>query len=280
MRTHQTTPALHHAYYRNQSIEKAIAILRSFTPDAPIRGVKEVSDELGITRSVAQKIIFTLCDLGLLMQDPTSRKYCVSPRIMEIASPFLRTSPLIREGTSSVHALVRNTEMTCALGVRDGTDVLYLVSIEAQASVKANSLAGERVPLHCTATGKCLLAFVDQEVREEVLASMDFRRYTPNTITDSGSLARELDETQRRGYAINNEERVVGLCGVAVPIFGAEGIVAALSAGIPKASITSERFTEIIGLAKSEGSSLSRSLKPYQMAAFEIQEEVMREVVR
>ena len=252
------------AYYLNQSVAKAVAILRAFSHLQPIRGVGELSDELGMTRSVTQKLMLTLCDLGLLEQEPVSRKYRISPRVLEIAGPFLRTSPLIREGSIVLKELVNRTEMTCALGIRQDSHVLYLVSIEAQTSVKANSVAGERTPIYCSATGKCLLAFADADTKRAVLASLHLEPLTEHTITDLAALAAELGKIATRGYAINNEERVIGLCGVAVPITNNAGeAVAALSVGIPKGSVSQERFEEIIQLARSEGANLSHVLEPY-----------------
>ena len=254
------------AYYLNHSVVKAVAILRSFSQNTPARGVTEIGEDLGITRSVTQKLVLTLRDVGLLEQETDSRKYRVSPRVMEIAGPFLRTSPLTREGTASVQALVRKTGMTCALGILDEADVLYLVSIEAQASVKANSLAGERSPLHCTASGKCLLAFTDQDTTERVLRSIQLKPFTQQTITDLDELTRELEGIRARGYAENNEERVVGLCGVAVPVLDDAGTaIAALSVGIPKASVTAQHYVRIVDFAKAAGEELSRALQTYHL---------------
>ena len=270
MGTNDRNEDLAPAYYLNQSVVKAVAILRAFSQADPVRGVGELSEELGMTRSVTQKLVLTLNDLGLLEQEPISRKYRISPRVLEIAGPFLRTSPLTREGAMVVKTLVNKTDMTCALGIRQGLHVLYLVSIEAQTSVRANSVAGERTPIHCSATGKCLIAFSSADTQQTILETLQLDPITEHTITNMGAFRDELDRIVARGYATNNEERVPGLCGVAVPVMDSTGFaVAALSVGIPKGFVSDERFNEVVLLAKSEGESLSRSLEPYHETTFQ-----------
>lgn len=266
MGTNNDRPNPRTPYYINQSVVKAVAILRSFSKDTPQQTVKEISDRLMITRSVAQKLVLTLVDLGLLARDAESRKYLVSPRVMEIASPFLHTSPLIVEGRSLVEKLVALTDMTCALGIRDGIETLYLVSVEAQASVKANSLSGERTPLHCTATGKCLLAFTGEAELTGLLPSLALRRFTEHTIVDVDALKCELERIRERGHAINLEERVVGLCGIAVPIHnGTRKVVAAISVGIPKASVPRSQYAEMASKASAIAKELEMSIDSHNL---------------
>jgi len=152
--------------------------------------------------------------------------------------------------------------MSCALGIVEGEEILYLISEEADASVKAASRSGERSPLHCTATGKCLLAFLPDADRKSVLESLVLRRMTPTTITSRPALQREIAQIASRGYAINTEERVVGLCGVAAPVVNHDGRgMAALSAAIPKGIVSETRFDEIARLTVAMGKKLSARLE-------------------
>ena len=268
MRT--TTVSTAHPYYTNQSVVKAVAILRSFNKSIPKQTVKEISERLGLTRSVVQKLVMTLLDLGLLVQEDATRRYSISPRIMEIASPFLNTSPLIANGRAHVQEIVEQTDMTGALGIREGLETLYLISLEPDASVKANSMAGERTPLHCTATGKCLLAFANDEERASLLPRLPLERFTEYTISDLNGLEQDLEDITKRGYATNLEERVIGLCGIAVPVHTeSEGLVAALSVGIPKASVSQEQYPEFARLASAVARDLGQAIESYNTPCYQ-----------
>jgi len=249
-------------YYLIRSVVKAIAVLRAFSKERPVLGVSELSRLLGFNRTVTQKLLLTLQREGLLEQDPHTKKYSLSPRVVEFASSFLNASPLTREGRRYVHELVEQSRMSCALGILDSDGVLYLVSEEADASVKATSRAGERSPLHCTATGKCLLAFLPEADQKSVLQRLKLRRMTPTTITSRPALQREIAQIASRGYAINTEERVVGLCGVAAPVVNHDGRgIAALSAAIPKGIVSETTFDEVARLTVAVGKELSARLE-------------------
>jgi len=233
-------------YYFNQSVAKAVAILRCLSECGGRLSVTEISRRLGMTRSVAQKIVLTLADLEMVDQDAVSKKYGLSRRLLEMAASALNGDPLAREGLRYVRKLVELTDMTCALGVLDGPEVLYLVSLEADAPVKATSRAGDRSSVYCTATGKCLLAFSPKHVVDGILKDLRLAGYTKNTITDKRQLKQELEITKERGYALNREERVVGLCGIAAPILAADGeAAAAISVACPKGIVGRSTFAKL-----------------------------------
>ena len=123
--------------------------------------------------------------------------------LRQLASPFL-------------HDLYGATLATVHLAVRDGVEVLYLDRLAGNASVPVVSSIGSRLPLHATGVGKVLLAHAPAEVQTAVLS--DLRRITPYTITQPGTLRRQLARVHRDGYATTVEEMSLGACSVAVPI--------------------------------------------------------------
>lgn len=242
-------------YYLIKSVSKAIAVLRAFSRERPEMGVSEIARDLETNKTVIQRLVLTLLHEGLLERNPHSRRYSLSPRIVEIAGSFLNASPLAREGRKYVYALVRLTGVTGALGILDDREVLYVASVEANAPVKAASLNGDRSPIHATASGKCLLAFLPEDERNALVEELSLRAFTPNTIISREAFLQELENTAVRGYARNQEERVQGLGGTAAPILDAKGRgIAALSAGIPNGFVDDEGIQSIVektvGVAK------------------------------
>ena len=119
--------------------------------------------------------------------------------LVEVASPFL-------------HDLYGATLATVHLAVRDGTEVLYLERLRGSTSVPIVSTVGSRLPLHATGVGKVLLAHAPADVQQRVLA--DLTRVTPYTITQPGTLRRQLAQVLRDDYATTSEEMSLGACSV------------------------------------------------------------------
>lgn len=222
-------------YYTIQSVVKASQVLGSFTVDRPELGVAELSRILGMNKTVVQKLVLTLLDQRLLQQDLVSRKYRLGPRIAEIAGTFLAGNPLASEGSRCVQELALETGFSTGLGVLDGNQVLYIQAAEANVSIKAASRMGDRMPIHATSSGKCILAFLPGSERDRILESLVLEPLTLNTTTSIDALLSELVVIAEKGYAVNDEERVAGLCGIAAPVFDHAGsAVAAVSVAIPK----------------------------------------------
>ena len=136
-----------------------------------------------------------LWDLGLLAPHQAG--------LVELASPFL-------------HDLYGATLATVHLAVREDTEVLYVDRLRGSTSVPIVSTVGSRLPMHATGVGKVLLAFAPADVQRAVLA--DLPRVTAYTITQPGTLQRQLAAVRRDDYATTVEEMSLGACSVAVPI--------------------------------------------------------------
>lgn len=222
-------------YYTIRSVVKASQVLGAFTVDRPELGVAELSRILRLNKTVVQKLVLTLLDQRLLQQDLVSRKYRLGPRIVEIAGTFLAGNPLASEGSKCVQELAREIGYSTGLGVLDGSQVLYMQASEANATIRAASRMGDRMPLHATASGKCILAFLSESERDSILGNLVLEPFTPNTTTSPEVLLSELAAISKQGYAVNDGERIVGLCGVAAPVFDHEGnAIAAISVAIPR----------------------------------------------
>ncbi|MEU1541503.1 IclR family transcriptional regulator C-terminal domain-containing protein [Actinacidiphila glaucinigra] len=105
------------------------------------------------------------------------------------------------------------------LAVVDGADTVFLEKLTGRCSTRITSRAGGRLPAHCTATGKALLAHRTPPGLAAVLG-LGLRRRTPRTIVVPRLLLQDLVRTRARGYAVNWEEAEVGVSAVAAPSTG------------------------------------------------------------
>jgi len=67
---------------------------------------------------------------------------------------------------------------------------------------------GQRVPLHCTAVGKVLLAGGPGE--DDLVRDLTLAAFTPRTITSRRALQRELAAIRAAGFAMDREEHELG----------------------------------------------------------------------
>lgn len=224
-------------YYHVQAVARVFDLLDGLASHGPRVGVSELSAHLHMNKTVVQRLLMTMCDLGIVERDEESRKYSLGVRVLELAGAYLQHAPLTQEAQRSVAELSQLTGMTAAIAALDGHEIVYLFCVEGAEAVHASSHIGDRRPLHATAGGKCLLAFSPAPTLEKLLKSMDLVRFAPRTIVDLPALRADLAATRARGYAITREERVRGLCGVAAPILDARGVgVATMTLGIPKSA--------------------------------------------
>jgi IclR family pca regulon transcriptional regulator len=215
----------------SQSVERGLAILSSFSADRRLIGVSEVAHELGLTRSTAHRYIATLARLGYLYQDPTTRKYSLGPRVLELGFTAINSMELRDVAAPHLRRLCDETGHTVNMAILDDVDIVYVERVRAsrrnQDAIDLDLHVGSRLPAYCTSMGKVLLAFLPAVERDEVLKRVTFSRRGPNTLTSRSALLAELERVHAAGIAVNNEELAYGLRSVAVPVIGADGTAAA-----------------------------------------------------
>jgi IclR family acetate operon transcriptional repressor len=124
----------------------------------------------------------------------------------------------------------------CQVGVVSGAEVVYIDSARGARGASLQFEPGERVPIHCTSTGKLFLAELDDAVLAGFLGTRPLRRYTASTVTDPAVLLAQVHETRQRGWAATDGEYVAGVVGCAVPIRGHDNaMLASLAIAIPEA---------------------------------------------
>ena len=243
-----------------QSVDHALAVLETFDAATPELGVTALSVRLKLAKSTVYRLLSTLAARGYVYQNPATGKYRLGLKAFEVGS--LAVSQLtVREAALPYLEKLRDlTKETVHLGVRDGDAVIYLEKIETPLSIRMYSHIGRRAPLHCTALGKALLAFAPAAEAARLLRR-GLRRHTPNTLTDTEVLGKELAHIREHGYALDDEEFEEGLKCVAAPLWDYTGTVVA-SAGIagPHIRITSDRLPELIKVMRDTAAEISARL--------------------
>jgi len=155
--------------YPIKVLDKTFSILDILLQHGSSMHMTEISEKLGLYPSTIHRILDTLKYWGYVEQDPKSQKYRLGLKLLELGMAKLHQMDLAREATPYLKELVKQCNETVHLGVLEGGEVLYLAKEESSQTIRMISYVGKRAPLHCTALGKVLLAYLSAEEREKIL---------------------------------------------------------------------------------------------------------------
>ena len=215
---------------------RALSLVGAFDEEHRRLTLTELATRAGLPLPTAHRLVSELVAWGAL-EKTSSGTYVVGRRLWDIGLLAPVQAGLVETASPFLHDLYGATLATVHLAVRDGAEALYLDRLGGHASVPVVSTVGSRLPMHATGVGKVLLAHAPADVQAEVLA--DLPRITPYTVTQAGTLRRQLSRVVRDGYATTVEEMSLGACSVAVPIRRGPEVVASL--GIVVASLKKDR---------------------------------------
>jgi DNA-binding IclR family transcriptional regulator len=241
------------------AVEKAFAVLELLATDNRGYGLSEVSRSLNLPVSTAKSLLSTMLRCGYLNRDD-HRRYFLSMKLITTASRALNQIELRQIAHEELEELTRATGLASALSVRDGDHLVYIEKIESAGHIMPVVYVGKTMPLHSTATGKVLLAYLRDDQIEAIASSAGLSAYTEHTITSLPLLKKELERVRTQGYSMDNEETALGLVGIAAAVFDHNGnAVGAASAGGTSAEVQQE-ISAIITQVKSVALRISKRL--------------------
>ncbi|WP_244931526.1 IclR family transcriptional regulator [Nocardioides sp. W7] len=197
----------------------------------------EITRVAGLSRSSTHRLLDQLVGLGWVRRHENT--YELGMRIFEIGTLVMHQNHVHRTALPFLHDLHRATRLTVHFGILDGSDIVYLDRIGGLAATTLPSRIGARVPAHCTALGKALIAGTASWPMPKTLVAR-----TSRTLDTPLALTRELAEVRRSGVAVERDEAVVGISCVAAAITGpANTPVAAISLCDRTASLRIDEVT-------------------------------------
>ena len=203
--------------YPIESVDNALKLLLMLR-DRPAISVSEVSEDLSVARSTAHRLLAMLAYHGFVRQDPVTKAYAAGPVLAEISYAAVRDSDIRPKARPFIEELVREVGETVHLVALNGTQVLFMDCVEGDRALRAGSRVGARLPAHCTAGGKVLLAELADDQIRELYRAEKLEQLTARSVATVTALLTMIDETRRHGYALNDGESEQELRAVAVAI--------------------------------------------------------------
>ena len=214
------------------AVARAFSVLDRLSRD-PSLTLERLSRDVHLAKPTVYRFLLTLQSLGYVRRDEQDR-WAMTLKLFHTGSRALDHLDLYAAARPVAEDLAEHLGETVHMGVLEGDAAVYVLKIESKHTIRMFSRVGRRIPLYCTAIGKVLLAYADQEERAVALRSMRLVALTPRTLTSRVAVEAELEKVRRQGFAVDDEEHEHGIRCIGAPVFGHTGaVVAALSASWP-----------------------------------------------
>lgn len=214
-------------------MERAFAVLFAIAGSEEPLGVSEIARRTGVSKSTIHLSIQTLRSLHVVEQDPVSDRYVLGFAAAQLGVAAQSQSSLIAAIAEPMRDLALRSKEAVSLGVRTGSDVVFVKRFETSHVLRTNIREGTRMPLHASASGKVILLGLSRDELLELYPDEQLPQQASNTLATRRDLFEELDLIRERGYSTSHDEYVDGVSGAAVPVRVGGAVVASLSIAGP-----------------------------------------------
>ncbi|QBY01090.1 IclR family transcriptional regulator [Rhodophyticola sp. CCM32] len=225
-----------------QALDRALVVLSALAKQDHA-SLTDLSERLNIPTATTHRILATLQQNGYAELDEASQTWAVGIEAYRTGSAYLNRTTLMDVARPVMRALMLATGETANLAVPDGAEVVFIGQVETQNPIRAFFAAGTRTPMHASGTGKAILANLPEAHLARVLARAELTGFTSQTLASETALRADLEETRRRGWSFDQEERHAGMSCIGAAIYDARGeVVAGVSISGPSTRFADRRM--------------------------------------
>ena len=244
-----------------QSVDRALDLLEALVAADGEVSITALAARTGLHVSTVHRLLSTLLRRGYVRQNNETSRYYAGAKLATLGEGRSRYGELRLRARPILRAITEATRETANLVVLDDLAAVYIETVPSPQVVRLFTAVGNRVPLHATGAGKCLLAALPAAKRDALLERLELRSFTPHTIVDRAVLQRALDEARERGFVIDDEEYDDGVRCVAVPVGGMSDAIAAISVSAPANRLARQRCLELVPLLRRSAQELAASVR-------------------
>jgi len=228
--------------YSAPSVKKAFAILSAISSSKDGMGVSDLAKKLKMAKSTVHGMTSALEELGAVMRDPLTKKYKLGFTLLEIGRSAYSQIDLQTSARPVTEELMERTQTSVFLGIQNWGQVTIMDIVESRQGLNITAPVGSTIPLFAGAVGKVFLAAMSVERAAKIIKSKELPRFTENSIVDMELYLNELKQVRKKGYAIDDEEYILGVRAVAAPLMGLGQLRSAIWAVGFKASLDEKKM--------------------------------------
>jgi len=219
-----------------QSLARGLAVIRAFGPDRPRMPLADIARATGLTRATARRFLLTLETLGYVRSG--ERGFELTPRVLELGFSYLSSLSLPEVVQPHLEALSHAVGESTSGSVLDDADIVYVARVPTRRIMSVGITIGTRFPATVTSMGRVLLAALESDAVDALLARHPVPTLTPRTLTDAAELHAELARVRDQGWCLVDQELEDGIRSIAAPIVRRGRTVAAINISTAAASAT------------------------------------------
>ena len=247
-----------------QSADRIFSILEALADHGSMR-IIDLSELLGLHKSTVHRQLASLTSMGYVIQNEQTGEYSLTFKLVELSGKILKNMDILNLVRPYEERLSELCDETVHFVKRSGNVVLYLDKVEVQSvrmrSVRLSSQVGLSRPMYCSGVGKAIMAQLSEQEIEDIWNNSTIERKTEHTVTDLKALKKELKETLKRGYALDNEENELGIRCIAVPVYDYRNEpIYAMSISTLVGRMPDERLKELSEMLTKTAADISRVL--------------------
>jgi DNA-binding IclR family transcriptional regulator len=243
-----------------QSVERAAQILKALGAGTPRLGITELSERVGLAKPTVHGLLRTLEAQELVEQDPETGKYRLGPALLQLGNAYLDNHELRARSLVWAESLADRANEAVKVVVLHGASVLVVHHVFRPDNSVQMLEVGAAIPWHACALGKAIVANLGDEQRGAML-SPSLPALTGSTITASSAMGKELQKVARAGFAVEDQEAIVGEAGIAAAVFDGRGVGGAIGVTGPVERLLPKGpGSSMIVLVREAARALSRDL--------------------
>ena len=247
--------------YGAPSVKKAFAILSAISSSKDGMGVSDLAKKLQMAKSTVHGMTSALEELGAVMRDPLTKKYKLGFTLLEIGRSAYYQIDLQTSARPITEELMARTQTSVFLGILNWDQVTILDIVESRQGLNITAPVGSTIPLFAGAVGKVFLASMPEEQAAKIVNSKGLPRFTANSIVDMDVYFSELSQVREKGYAVDDEEYILGVRAVASPLIGLGQSRSAIWAVGFKASLDEKKMQTLTAETQKAAKTISRRIQ-------------------
>jgi DNA-binding IclR family transcriptional regulator len=249
--------------YSAPSVKKAFKILYAISDASNGLGISDLSKKLKIGKSTVHGITSALEEMGVLVRDPIHKKYNIGYTLLELRKKAYAKMELRDLARIPMEKLMEKIGETVFLGILNGDHVTILEMVESHNEMKITSPPGTRLPIVAGATGKVFLAQFEEKKIKEIIQKMGLVRFTSKSIVDQKKFFKEIEKAKNKGYAMDDEEYMLGVKAIAAPIQTSSPPLAAIWVVGFTSSLDDPKIEKVISEIRKTAQEIGHSLKDH-----------------
>ncbi|MGB3316679.1 MAG: IclR family transcriptional regulator [Albidovulum sp.] len=228
------------------SVARGFRVLDALSASTGPMSLTDLARSTGLTVPTLQRLTATLVEAGYLEKEEHSKRYRPTVRTVDLLFSYLSRNQFAKRAWPHLVKLREDLGLDVSLSVPIGNSMIYVHRLPGYAGNFENTLPGKKVPLHLSASGRCILSLRDPEAVAQYLSSIDMTALTPWSLTDPTAVLAELTKCRETGYALVRQEAAPGMMTLACPIMRGAEAIAGVSVHVPVAGMDENAFVSSV----------------------------------